>query len=116
MSNMELGDRLIHVRSTVKHEKVYPSFTEDDIVFIFGDIVRPVGLILNKHDPLEYFVLFPPAAPMQDVIGLLENPTWVGASMQLGIYKPKSAMLTIVSKLMQGKELEEGLGLQPYPD
>ena len=105
---MELGDRLIHVRSTVKHEKDFPSFTEDDIVFIFGDIVRPVGFILNKNDPLECFVLFPPAAPMQDVIGLPENRTWVGASMQLGIHKPESAMLTIVSKLIQNKELEEG--------
>ena len=108
MSSMELGDRLIHVRSTVKHEKDFPSFTEDDIVFIFGDIVRPVGFIINKNDPLECFVLFPPATLMQDVIDLPENPTWVGASMQLGIHKPKSAMLTIVSKLIQGKELEEG--------
>ena len=77
-------------------------------MFIFGDIVRPVGLILNKNDPLECFVLFPPATPMQDVIDLPENPTWVGASMQLGIHKPKSAMLTLVGKLIQGKELEEG--------
>ena len=76
MSNMELGDRLTHVRSTVEHEKEYPSFTQDDIVFLFGDIVRPVGLILNNNEPLECFVLFPPAAPMQDVIGLPENPTW----------------------------------------
>ena len=105
---MELGDRLIHVSSTVKHGKDYPSFTEDDIVFLFGDIVRPVGLILNKNDPLECFVLFPPATPMQDIIALPENPNWVGASMQLGIQKPKSAMLTIVNKLIQGKELEEG--------
>ena len=105
---MELGDRLICVRSTVKHEKDFPSFAEDDIVFLCRDIVRPVGFILNKNDPLECFVLFPPAAPMQDVIGLPENPTWVGVSMQLGIHKPKSAMLTIVSKLIQGKELEEG--------
>ena len=42
------------------------------------------------------------------LLGLPENPTWVGASMQLGLHKPKSAMLTIVSKLIQGKELEEG--------
>ena len=28
--------------------------------------------------------------------------------MQLGIHKPKSAMLTIVNQLIQGKELEEG--------
>ena len=108
MSNMELGERVIHMRSTAKHEKEYPSFTQDDIVFLFGDIVRPVGLILNNNDPLECFVLLPPVAPMQDVIGLPENLTWVRASMQLGIHKPKSAMLTIISKLIQGKELEEG--------
>ena len=108
MSNMELGERVIHVRSTVNHEKDYLSFTQDDVVFLFGDIVRSVGLVLNNNDPLECFVLFPPATPMQDVIGLPENPTWVGASMQLGIHKPKSAMLTIVSKLIQGKELVEG--------
>ena len=42
MSNMELGERVIHVRSTVKHEKDYPSFTQDDVVFLFGDIVRLV--------------------------------------------------------------------------
>ena len=77
-------------------------------MFLFGDIVRPVGLVLNSNNPVEYFVLFLPAAPMQEVIGLPENPTWVGASMQLGLHKPKSAMLTIVSKPMQGKELEEG--------
>ena len=106
MSNMELGDRLVHVRSTVKHEKEL--FTQDDIVFLFGDIVRPVGLILNNNDPLECFVLFPLATPMQDIIDLPENPTWVGVSIQLGLHKPKSAMLTTVSKLIQGKELEEG--------
>ena len=105
---MELGERVIHVRSTVKHEKDYPSFTQDDVVFLFGDIVCPVGLVLNNNDPLECFVLFFPATPMQGVIGLPENPTWVGASMQLGLHKPKSAVLTIVSKLIQGKELEEG--------
>ena len=76
MSTMELGDRLVHVRSTVKHEKPEKElFTQDDIVFIFSDIVRPVGLILNNNDPLECFVLFPPATPMQDIIDLSENPT-----------------------------------------
>ena len=44
-------------------------------MFLFGDIVRPMGLILNNNDPLECFVLFPPATPMQDVIDLPENPT-----------------------------------------
>ena len=110
---MELGDRLVHVRSRVKHEKEL--FTQDDIVFLFGDIVRPVGLILNNNDSFECFVLFPLATPMQDIIDLPENPTWVGASMQLGLHKPKSAMLTIVSKLIQGKELEEGEDYEYIP-
>ena len=105
---MELGERVIQVRSTAKHEKDYPSFTQDDIVFLFGDVVRPVGLVLNNSDPLERFVIFPPAAPMQDVIDLPEHPSWVGLSMQLGLHKPKSGMLTIVNKLLQGKDLEEG--------
>ena len=36
MSTMELGDRLVHVRSTVqheKHEKDYPSFMQDDAAY-----------------------------------------------------------------------------------
>ena len=105
---MELSERVIQVRSTAKHEKDYPSFTQDDIVFLFGDVLRPVGLVLNNSDPLECFVIFPSAALMQDVIDLPEQPSWVGASMQLGLHKPKSGMLTIVSKLLQGKDLEEG--------
>ena len=109
MSNtMELSERLIQVRSTAKHEKDFPSFTEDDIVFLFGDVTRPLRLILNNNDPLECFVLFPPAAPMQDIINLPENPSWVGTSMHLGLHKPKSGMLTTTSKLLQGKDLKEG--------
>ena len=116
MSTMELGDRLVQVRSTVKHEKPEKDlFTQDDIECIFADVVRPVGFILNNHDPLECFVLFPPATPMQDIIDLPENPTWVGASMQLGIYRPKSAMLTIVNKLLHDKELEEGEDYEYIP-
>ena len=105
---MELSERLIQVKSTAKHEKDYPSFTQDDIVFLFGDVIRPLGLILNNNDPLECYVLFPPAAPMQDIIDLPENPSWVGTSMHLGLHKPKSGMLTIASKLLQGKDLKEG--------
>ena len=86
----------------------YPSFTQDDIVFLFGDVMSPVGLVLNNSDSLECFVLFPSAAPMQDVIDLPEHPSWVGASMQLGLHKPNSGMFTIVSKLLQGKDLGEG--------
>ena len=104
---MELSERVKQVRSTAKHDKDYPSFTQDDIVFLFGDVVRPVALVLNNSDPLECFVIFPSTAPMQDVIDLPEQPSWVGASMQLGLHKPKSGILTIISKLLQDKDLEE---------
>ena len=50
----------------------------------------------------------PSSAPMQEIIGLAEDPAWVGSSMQLGLHKPSSSMLTIVSKLLQDKALEEG--------
>ena len=74
-----------------------------------------MGLILNNNDPLECYVLFPPAAPMQDIIDLPENPSWVGTSMHLGLYKPKSGMLTIASKLLQGKDLKEGREYEYIP-
>ena len=75
MSNtMELSERLIQIKSTAKHEKEFPSFTQDDIVFLFGDVARPLGLILNNNDPLECYVLFPSATPMQEIVKLTENP------------------------------------------
>ena len=66
-----------------------------------------MGLILNNNDPLECYVMFPPTAPMQDIIDLPKNPSWMGTSMHLGLHKPKSGMLTIASKLIQSKDLEE---------
>ena len=79
MSNtMELSERLIQVKSTAKHEKDFPSFTQDDIVFLFEHVTRPFGLILNNNDPLECYALFPPATPMQVIIKLPENASWVG--------------------------------------
>ena len=105
---MELSERVLQVRSTAKHEKDYPSFTQDDIVFLFGDVIRSVGLILNNNDQLECLVLFTPATPMQDIINLPEVSSWVGASMQFGLHKPTSGILTIASKLLQGKDLKEG--------
>ena len=105
---MELSDRLIHVKDTAKHEKDFPSYSQDDMGFLFGDLIRPGGLILNHKDPQECYVLFPPATPMQETARLVEGPSWVGTSMQLGLHKPSSGMLTIISKLLQDKALEEG--------
>ena len=75
VSTMELSERLVQVKSTAKEEDL-PEYTPDDIVFLFGDVIRPVGLILNHNDPTECHVLFPPAAPMQDIFNLRTDLGW----------------------------------------
>ena len=65
-------------------------------------------IILNHNDPTEGYVLFPPAAPMQDIFNLGETPSWVGAHMLLGLHRPQTSVFQIVSKLLQDKALEEG--------
>ena len=105
---MELNEWLIQVKSTAKEEKDFPSYTQDDVVFLFGDVIRPEGLVLNHNNPLECYVLFPPAAPMQEIARLVEDLSWVETPVQLRLHKPPSGMLTIVSKLLQDKALEDG--------
>ena len=75
-------------------------------MFLFGDVTRPLGLILNHKDPLECYVLFPPATSMQEIVKLTNDPSWVGTSMQLGLHKPSASMLAIANRLLQGKDLE----------
>ena len=38
----------------------------------------------------------------------MENPSWVGTHMKLGLHKPQTSILQNVSKLLQDKALEEG--------
>ena len=97
----------MQVESTAKEEEL-PEYTPDDIVFLFGDVIRPVGLILNHNYPTECHVLFPPAAPMSDIFKLTENPSWVGTHMKLGLHRSQSGISQIVNKLLQDKALEEG--------
>ena len=97
----------MQVKSTAKEEEL-PAYTPDDIVVLFGDKIRPVGLIHNHNDPTECHVLFPPAAPMSDILKLTENPSWMGTHLKLGLDKPQTSILQIVSKLLQDKALEEG--------
>ena len=112
---MELSERLIQVKSTTKHEKDFPSFTQDDVVFLFGDVTRPLGLILNYNDPLECYVLFPPATSMQEIAKLAENPSWVGTSMQPGLHKPSSSMLAIASRPLQGRDWRRMRNMNIFP-
>ena len=105
---MEISDRLMQVKSSAKIEEEHPIYTPSEIVLFFGDVIRPVGLILNHNDPTECFVLFPTPAPMQDTYSLSESPSWMGAHMQLMIIKPQPNIFPIVIKLLPDKALEKG--------
>ena len=89
---MQLSERLVQVKSTAKEVEDLPEYSPGDIVFLFRHVIRPVGLILNHNDPTECYVLFPPAAPMQDIFNLSETPSWVGAHMQLGLCRPQASV------------------------
>ena len=104
---MDLSKRLVHVKSSTK-EKDYPAFSPDDIIFLFGDITHPEGLILNHSDPSECFVLFAQTAPISEIYGLNEEPSWVGAPMLLSVRQPHASIYNIVNKLLEDKTLEEG--------
>ena len=97
----------MQVKSSAKEED-FLTYTPNDILFLLGDIIWPVGLILNHSAPSECFVLFPSAAPMQDIYSLNESPSWVGALMQLAIKKPYLSIHPIVTKLLEDKALEVG--------
>ena len=105
---MDLSERLIWVKSNAEDKKDFPSYMQDDVVFLFEDVIRPVGLVLNHKDSSECYVLFPSAPSMQEIAKLEEDPSWVGASMQMSLHKPSVSMLTIVSKLLHDKALEKG--------
>ena len=74
---MNLSKRLVLVKSSAKEEE-YPAFTLDDVIFSFGDITHPEGLILNHSDPSECYVLFAQTAPMGEIYGLNKELSWVG--------------------------------------
>ena len=104
---MDLSKRLVQVKSFAK-EKDYPTLLPEDIIFISGDVTHPEGLILNYPDPSECFVLFSLTAPIADIYSLNENPSWVGVSMQLSVRQPHSSIISVISRLLEDKALEEG--------
>ena len=76
---MELSNRVVQVRSTLKPEvKEYSSFSPDDIGLLFNDIATPVGLILNHNDPRECFVIFSDPEYVPEILKLIDTPQWVG--------------------------------------
>ena len=111
---MDLSKRLILVKSSAKEED-YPAFTPDDVIFLFGDITCPEGLILNHSDPSECYVLFAQTAPMSEIYGLNKEPSWVGAPMLLSVRQPPASIYDIVNKLLENKTLEEGEAYELIP-
>ena len=77
---MDLSGRLILLKSSAKEED-YPTFTPEEILFLFEEITHSEGVIVNLSDPSECYVLFPSTASMEDIFNLNENSSWVGAPM-----------------------------------
>ena len=111
---MDLSGRLVLLKSSSKEED-YPTFTPEDVIFLFDEITCPEGVILNLSDPSECYVLFPSTTQMEDIFNLNKEPSWVGAPMLLTIRQPPSSALNIVTKLLEHKPLEEGENMKLSP-
>ena len=103
---MELSNRVVQVRSTLKPEEEFHSFSPNDIILLFDDLAKPVGLVLNHNNPCECFVIFPNSVP--DILKLAVTPQWVGTHMNLTIDSPRVEIISIITKPLEDKALEEG--------
>ena len=104
---MDLSERLVLLKSSAKEED-YPTFTPEDIIFLFDEITHPEGVIVNLSDPSECYVLFPSTVVIEDIFKLDKESSWVGAPMLLTIKQPPSSAFNLVTKLIEHKPLEEG--------
>ena len=111
---MDLIGRLVLLKSSAKQED-YPSFTPEDIIFLFDEITHPEGVILNLSDPSECYVLFPSTVSLEDIFNLNKESSWVGAPMLLTIRQPPSSAFNLVTKLLEHKPLEEGESMNLSP-
>ena len=66
---MDISGRLVLLKSSAKEED-YPTFTSEDVIFLFDEVAHPEGVILNLSDPSECYVFFPSSAQMEDIFNL----------------------------------------------
>ena len=59
ISTMDLSKRIVLLKASVK-EGEYPTFTPEDMIFLFEGVTHPESVVLNQADPTECYVLFPP--------------------------------------------------------
>ena len=72
-TKMELSNRVVQVRSTLKsEEEEFPPFSPDDIILLFGDVAKPVGLVLNHNNPSECFIISPNSEFVPDILKLAD--------------------------------------------
>ena len=81
---MDISGRLVLLKSSAKEED-YPTFTSEDVIFLFDEVAHSEGVILNLSDPSECYVLFPSSAQIEEIFNLNREPSWVGAPMLLTI-------------------------------
>ena len=74
---MDISGRLVLLKSSAKEED-YPTFTSENVIFMFDEIACPESVILNLSDPSECYVLFPSSAHMEEIFNLNKEPSWVG--------------------------------------
>ena len=95
---MELSNRVVQVRSTLKPEvKENLSFSPEDIGLLFGDIATPECLILNHNDPKECFVIFSNPELVPEILKLIDTPQWVGTHMNLTLERPRREVILIMA-------------------
>ena len=106
---MELSNRVVQVRSTLKpEEEEFPSFSPDDVILLFGNITKPVGFVLHHNNSRECFVICPNSESVSDILKLADTPKWVGTHMNLTVDKPRVEIILVITKLLEDKALEEG--------
>ena len=111
---MDISGRLVLLKSSAREED-YPTFTPEDVAFLFEDVAHPEGVIRNLSDSSECYVLFPTSTNMEEICNLDRVPSWVGAPMLLTIRQPPSSAVNIVQKLLENKPLEEGENYEFIP-
>ena len=106
---MDLSNRIVQEKSTLEPDvEEYPTFTPDDIGLLFGDIAFPTGLILNKSNPRECFVIFPESGYIPEILKLVEDPQWVGTHMHLTLDRPRKGIISIVANYYRVRLLKMG--------
>ena len=106
---MELSSRVVQVRSTLKpEEEEFPSFSPDNVIPLFGDVAKPVILVLNHTNTRECFVIFLNSESVPEILKLADTPKWVDTLMNLTIDRPRVEIIPIIVKLLEDKALGEG--------